>query len=240
MPRTNAYPTLTRGDLLLTKGSFDTGTHAVINIGQALFSHSRHGNYDFCHAAIYVGRGGAKGNTHFVAEAVGGGVSVNEMEGGHTYVVFRYKDSGLAEVAAQTAWNWAMPMSGDDRMKYNFGRLVSSVFSTSGLGFFGKKRVANLATQIDKRGAPKNSFGATKSMICSEFAISVWNAAGFAKKGEYPIKADPTSCTPKELSNKLRSSPEWEEFEPLDFSQPAQADRDVLPTGMPETRARSR
>lgn len=57
MPRTNAYPTLTRGDLLLTKGSFDTGTHAVINIGQAIFSHSRHGNYDFCHAAIYVGRG---------------------------------------------------------------------------------------------------------------------------------------------------------------------------------------
>lgn len=239
MPRTNAYPTLTRGDLLLTKGSFDTAVHAVINIGQALFSRSRHGSYDFCHAAIYVGRGGTRGNTHHVAEAVGGGVSVNPIEEGHTYVVFRYKDSGLAEVAAQTAWNWAMPMSGEP-MKYNFGRLVSSVFSTSGLGFFGKKRVANLATQIDKRGAPTNYFGATKSMICSEFAISVWNAAGFAKTGKYPIMADPTSCTPKELSNKLRSSPDWEEFEPLEFSQPAQADRDALPTAMPVTRARSR
>lgn len=220
MPRKNTQPTLTRGDLLLTKGKFDTATHAVINIGQAIFSHSKHGNYDFCHAAIYVGLGGTNGGTHMVAEAVGGGVSVNPMEGGHTYVVFRYKDAGLAEAVAQTAWNWAMPPASEKKMSYNFGRLATSVFSYSGLGFFGKKRVQNLATQIDKKGAPTNYFGAKKSMICSEFAISAWNATGYASSQTYPIQADPTSCTPKELSNKLRSSQDWYEFDPLAFAQP--------------------
>lgn len=216
MPRLSQQPTLTRGDLLLTKGSFDTAVHAVINIGQAIFSHGRHGSYDFCHAAIYLDDNGGKfGGEHRVAEAVGGGVSVNSLEGGHTYVVFRYKDAGLAEAVAQTAWNWAMPAAGGQKMKYNFGRLGTSVFSLSGLGFFGKKRVQNLAKQIDKRGAPKNTLGATKSMICSEFAISCWNATGYAKSQTYPISADPTSCTPKELSNKLRASPDWTEFEPL-------------------------
>ena len=221
MPRTNTQPTLTRGDLLLTKGSFDTVTHAVINVGQALFSFSSQGSYDFCHAAIYVGLGGANGGTHMVAEAVGGGVSVNPMEGGHTYVVFRHGDAGLAEMVAQTAWNWAMPPAGGKKMKYNFGRLATSVFSVSGLGFFGKKRVQNLSTQIGTRGAPKNCLGATKSMICSEFAISTWNATGYAATKTYPILADPTSCTPKELSNKLRSSPDWYEYNALAFAQPA-------------------
>lgn len=220
MPRTNAQPGLTRGDLLLTRGSFDTVTHGVINIGQALFSHSRHGSYDFCHAAIYVGLGGVTGGTHMVAEAVGGGVSVNPMEGGHTYVVFRHRNAGLAEAVAQTAWNWAMPAAGGKKMSYNFGRLATSVFSVSGLGFFGKKRVQNLAGQIGTRGAPKNCVGQTKSMICSEFAISAWNATGYATSQTYPIQADPTSCTPKELSNKLRSSPDWYEYDPLAFAQP--------------------
>jgi hypothetical protein len=221
MPRRNEQPTLSRGDILLTKGSFDTLTHAVINIGQAVFSHSKHGNYDFCHAAIYLGEGGNEGLSHMVAEAVGGGVSVNPIESGHTYVVFRYRDAGLAEAVAQTAYNWAMPsLENGQRMKYNFGRLGTSVFSLSGLGFFGKKRVQNLSTQIGKRGAPKNYFGATKSMICSEFAISCWNATSYAKAQVYAIDADPTSCTPKELSNKLRKSPDWFEYDPLAFNQP--------------------
>ncbi len=239
MPRKNSQPILNRGDILLTKAAFDGVIHGLINFGQAVFSHSLHGSFQFCHAAIYVGQGGKKGNTHFVAEAVNDGVSVNEIEGGHTYVVFRYKDAGLAEAAAQTAWNWAMPMSEGDKMQYCKPRLVSSVISRSGLGFFGKKKVATLAGQIGTRGAPLNSSGGKKAMICSEFAISVWNATGFAKKGEYPIMADATSCTPKELSNKLRSSPDWTEFDAMQFSQPAQADITTMPTAMPVTRARS-
>jgi hypothetical protein len=99
-------------------------------------------------------------------------------------------------------------------MKYNFGRLGTSVFSISGLGFFGKKRIANLSSQIDKRGAPKNCAGFTKSMICSEFAISCWNATSYAKANLYSIQVDATSCTPKELSNRLRSSENWSEFDP--------------------------
>ena len=207
MPRRNEQPdTLVRGDILLTQGKFDTVVHGVINVGQAIFSHSTKGSYDFCHAAIYVG-------DNKVAEAVGPGVSVNTIEDGHHYVVFRYKEQSLAECVAQTAWNWAMPAAGEDKMKYNFGRLGSSVFSFSGLGFFGKKRIENLSTQIDKRGAPKNCAGFTKSMICSEFAVSCWNATSYAKAKAYAIPVDPTSCTPKELSNRLRKSEDWTEFE---------------------------
>ena len=31
---------------------------------------------------------------------------------------------------------------------------------------------------------------------------------------DYPIKADSTSCTPKELGHKLRKSADWSEFDP--------------------------
>jgi hypothetical protein len=205
------------GDILITSGKFDTGSHIGINIGQALFSHSSKGTYDMVHAAVYIGN-----NT--VAEAVGDGIRQNPVEQGHTYVVFRYKDQGLANAVAVTARTWSSPNAAGKRMTYCYRRLATAVFSLSALGPIGKAKIKNLAAQIDRPGGPLDWWGRSeKSMICSEFVLSCWNATSYARAQTYAIKADPTSCTPKELSNKLRKSDDWYEYNPLDVN--------VLPAG---------
>src|SRR6185312_15717769 len=131
----------------------------------------------------------------------------------------RYNHSGLASAVADTAERWSSPNASGKRMTYCKRRLVSSVFSVSALGPIGKAKIKNLSAQIGRAGGPLDWWGRTeKAMICSEFVISCWDATSFALVDDYAILADPTSCTPKELSNKLRKSRFWTEYNALDVN----------------------
>jgi hypothetical protein len=200
------------GDVLLAVGHFDTASHKFINGGQTVTLAIRNaasivgafmsGNLataslvtrdtSLCHAMIYVGN-------FQVAEAVGRGITMNDIEFPHEYKVWRYKQSGVATDVMNTAINWARPEAG----KYRHIGCATSPLSIAGLGPMGKRQVDTMSRRIDQ------PLTAADGMICTEFVILCWNATCKANGLGTAIDVDARSCSPMELGYRLSRSKKW-------------------------------
>ena len=106
-PKMTDADRLEPGDVLLSVGHFDGASHKFINGGQLTTLSIRNTfriltgrspimrDISLCHAMIYVGN-------FQVAEAVGRGITMNDIEFPHEYKVWRYKQAGVAVDAAGT------------------------------------------------------------------------------------------------------------------------------------------
>jgi hypothetical protein len=216
----NSVKDLVLGDILITVGHYDTGSHVFLNGGQAaalkvkqaasapfvLVSHCTMGSEgmalprrdtSLCHAMIAVGNGN-------VAEAVSAGISINPLETNHSYKVFRYFQPGYGHLVAATAWGWARPEAGTGG-KYRYVGCATGPVGIASLGILGKRQVDKMAQRINEPLTPKDR------MVCTEFAILCWNAtfkqSGF--EGPAPIQLDARSCSPMELNDCLEHSEQW-------------------------------
>jgi hypothetical protein len=149
---------LKAGDIVLVHGGEDMGT-GFIKFGQSLHQlwsgQSRRASTGFRHAGVYVGMG-------TYAHVGGGGASIDNLPAG--VLVYRSNSAGLAKQASSIATDWARYRG---EIQYASAKAAGSMLNSSD---YSSTRAAVLASYAKAGITPGD-------MFCSEFAISVYQAA---------------------------------------------------------------
>lgn len=129
---------------------------------------ARKGDANSVHVVFYVGHGKTAEAHRKDAGDAAAQVGSRDLEqhAGYLFYVYRPKNQGLATAAAQIAENWAT-----GRMGYLLPLRVP--FENSDFGPKGHEEALYLGQQAEERGGPRSY----KDMFCSQFVISVYQAA---------------------------------------------------------------
>lgn len=199
------YADMRVGDVLL-EHSQGHAVQRLIKAGEALFSRNVHGgSSDIVHAALYVGDAGGR---QYVMESTGDGLNRNDITNtGVSYEVYRYVDSGVAEIAAAVAESYVCEAQkgGEAYGTYAYSKSLGSVFSSSSRGS------GAVTAESGLWGASQHP--PSTSFYCSNFVVRVFQAAGQTLSPPVvPIDADYRHVSPKELQSRLNQSTNWTHF----------------------------
>jgi hypothetical protein len=184
----------------------------LIHWAIASFTSNEGPSATFVHAAMYVGGGE-------IAESTGPGYGFsNLMNQGtnYTYFVFRHRDPGLAEIAAQVISTWVRmrPGSEDHVAGYSGGKN----FGRYGLG----QAIAGAARNwFDRdlkpeKGAGEALWGSNnrpglQSSYCSQLVVQAYTAAGATlQPPAVPIRVAADRATPAILHDVLLRDGHWQ------------------------------
>jgi len=195
------------GDVLLVEDIKD-GTHKMIAVGQAVFSHRTRASSNVTHAGLFDG-------CDSILESSGavGLRAANFFKDhlGTKYQVYRF--DGLPLTLADCARDWAELLvehrpwnlkteleKGEGFGAYSKPKALHSLFSRSNRGKGAKSAVANL----------RNDPLAERDFYCSNFVVECYELA-CTQKGVNPvIEVDYRNVSPKRLQSALRHDPDWE------------------------------
>ncbi len=164
------------GDILLKQGT-GAATHKIIQLGQKLGRMSG-GHSNIAHAAIYVGS--VTGQSHAIAESVGGGL--------------RFANPNPA-----SSYNWHVwHLQGNEELRHFAADMASNIVAKAatdnGFGSYSKKGAAKsafLSSNLAKRPVIGNVAdtlltdftspnGSCRSFFCSNFAVLAYAMAAHA------------------------------------------------------------
>jgi hypothetical protein len=170
----------------------------------------------FVHAAMYTGAGE-------IAESIGSGYSFTPlMAQNHnfTYFVFRNRDAGLAEIAAQVMSTWVRmrPKSdakSEDRVPgYSGGKGFGKYGAGQAIAGAVRNRLDRDVKPVSKSGealwGAKDKPG-VQSSYCSQFVVQAYSAAGATMQPQVvPIAVAADRATPAMLHDVLLRDGHWQ------------------------------
>ena len=166
----------------------------------------------FVHAAMYVGGGE-------IAESIGAGYSFTPLMNqgkNFTYFVFRNRDAGLAEIAAQVMSTWVLmrPSTTGNVAGYSGGKGFGKY--SLGQGIAGSVRNWVDRDLKAEPNAGEELWGANnkpglQSSYCSQFVVQAYTAAGATYQPPMvPIRVAADRATPAILHDVMMRDGHWE------------------------------
>ncbi|BAY14229.1 hypothetical protein [Calothrix sp. NIES-2098] len=207
-PLLKSMKDLRPGDILLKQGGIEVtdlggklgieeGVSLIIDGVQIVTNRSNHryiGAGLLGHAAIYIGSGD-------VAEAIGAGCTIRELDGDYNknfnFYAIRPKDEKLAQKIAELAKKYAST----NRISYSRSGLPSAV-----IGGTISSTLSSDLTKLKRQGL--DSEGKT-SMFCSEFVAFILNCTTDDLGHPRIIAVSQDRITPEEIYVQLRDNPDF-------------------------------